>query len=75
VAGRDRRAPHGIFAGNPSLRRAVNFAVDRHALAAAFGYLGVKRTDQLLPPGVPGFIDAHRDWLLDARRFKAYPCV
>jgi peptide/nickel transport system substrate-binding protein len=50
---------HGIFAGNPSLRRAVNFAVDRHALAATFGFLGVRPTDQLLPSGVPGFIDAH----------------
>lgn len=50
---------HGIFARNPSLRRAVNFAVDRHALAATFGYLGVKRAFQMLPPGVPGHVDSH----------------
>jgi ABC-type transport system substrate-binding protein len=50
---------HGIFARNPSLRRAVNFAVDRHALAATFGYLGVKRTFQMLPRGVPGHVNSH----------------
>lgn len=49
---------HGIFARNPDLRRAVNFAVDRHALAATFGYLGVKRAFQMLPPGVPGHVDS-----------------
>ena len=34
------------------LRRAVNYALDRKALAAAFGD---EPNDQIVPPGVPGF--------------------
>src|SRR5262249_24123077 len=43
------------------LRRAVNFALDRRALArtGAFGSSVAALTDQLLPPGMPGFHDAH----------------
>jgi peptide/nickel transport system substrate-binding protein len=46
------------------LRRAVNFAVDRRALATVdtgpdSGLLTLKPTDQYLPPGMPGFVDAH----------------
>ncbi|HEX7311595.1 MAG TPA: ABC transporter substrate-binding protein, partial [Gaiellaceae bacterium] len=44
-----------IFAG-ANVRRAVATAVDRQGLAAAFP--GSSLTDQLLPPGVPGFQDA-----------------
>jgi DNA-binding SARP family transcriptional activator/ABC-type transport system substrate-binding protein len=44
-------ARHGLLA-DPSVRRAVNFALDRPALAAALGDLV---TDQYLPPGIPGF--------------------
>jgi peptide/nickel transport system substrate-binding protein len=48
---------HGLFANNPKLRQAVNYAIDRPALARTFGFLGARRTDQLLPPGFPGFVD------------------
>ena len=48
-----------LFANNPQLRRAVNFAIDRHALVAAFGAFVGRRTDQFLPYGMPGFTDAH----------------
>jgi len=48
-----------LFANNPRLRRAVNFAIDRHALVAAFGAFAGRRTDQFLPYGMPGFVDAH----------------
>jgi peptide/nickel transport system substrate-binding protein len=48
-----------LFAGNPQLRRAVNFAVDRHALAAAFGSYVGRRTDQFLPFAMPGFVAAN----------------
>ena len=48
-----------LFADNPQLRRAVNFAIDRHALVAAFGSFVGRRTDQFLPYGMPGFVDAH----------------
>ena len=48
-----------LFANNPRLRRAVNFAIDRHALVAAFGSFAGRRTDQFLPYGMPGFVDAH----------------
>ncbi len=36
--------------GQIPLKKAINHALDRPALARAFGYLGVKRTDQMLPP-------------------------
>jgi len=41
------------------LRQAVNYALDRRALAAvAFPGSTAKPTDQFVPPGVPGFRDA-----------------
>jgi peptide/nickel transport system substrate-binding protein len=41
---------------NVRLREAVNYAVDRAALARAGGFLGppLQPTDQYLPPGMPG---------------------
>ena len=48
-----------LFRDNPRLRQAVNFAVDRAALARADGTpLFARPTDQYLPPGLPGFNDA-----------------
>jgi peptide/nickel transport system substrate-binding protein len=47
----------GLFADNARLRRAVNFAIDRPALVRTWGSLAARRTDQLLPPGFPGFVD------------------
>jgi tRNA A-37 threonylcarbamoyl transferase component Bud32 len=44
------------------LRRAVNYALDRRALAAAFGDAPA---DQIIPPAVPGF-PAGRDYPIDA---------
>jgi ABC-type transport system substrate-binding protein len=46
---------HGLLA-DPSVRRAINFALDRPALAAALGDLV---TGQYLPPGIPGFRPDH----------------
>ena len=41
------------------MRRAVNFAIDRRALAATPGLPATARpTDQYIPPGIPGFEDA-----------------
>ena len=37
------------------LRKAVNFALDRPAMVHALGALGHTPTDQILPPGMPGF--------------------
>jgi peptide/nickel transport system substrate-binding protein len=45
--------------GNVALMKAINFAIDRHAILAQAGYLAGKRTDQILPPGVAGFRDAN----------------
>ena len=45
-----------LFRNNPRLRRAVNFAVDRRALAATVGR-NVAPTDQYLPPPAAGFRD------------------
>ncbi len=51
------------FKGNPQLRRAVNFAINRNGLTSLMGAGAAKPTDQLLPPtGMPGF----KDW-------KIYP--
>ena len=41
-----------------SMRRAVNFAIDRRAMSKQLGHLGGKQTDQYLPPGLPGFRQA-----------------
>lgn len=58
-----------LFANNPQLRRAVNFAIDRHALVAAFGAFVGRRTDQFLPYGSPAFVDAHI-YPIDGPNFK-----
>lgn len=44
---------------DPRLRRAVNYAIDRPALAkdTGFGFAG-KPADQYIAPGIPGFEDA-----------------
>ena len=49
-----------LFRNNAPLRRAVNFALDRRALARAATNtpLSDRLTDQLLPPSLPGFKDA-----------------
>jgi oligopeptide transport system substrate-binding protein len=41
-----------------ALMKAINYAIDRHAILAQAGYLSGKRTDQILPPGMAGFRDA-----------------
>jgi ABC-type oligopeptide transport system substrate-binding subunit len=46
----DRRAFKGP--GQIPLKKAINHAIDRPELARAFGYLGARRTDQLLPPAL-----------------------
>ncbi len=51
----------GIFR-DVRLRRAVNYAIDRRALARIGNlYVGEpdRPTDQYLPPGMPGFVDQH----------------
>jgi ABC-type oligopeptide transport system substrate-binding subunit len=47
-----------LFKDNPKLRRAVNFAIDRKAILTQSGAYAGKRTDQILPPGMPGYTDA-----------------
>lgn len=48
----------GLFA-DARLRRAVNYAIDRRALADHTGLgEGGRPTDQYIPPGMPGFEDA-----------------
>jgi peptide/nickel transport system substrate-binding protein len=39
------------------LRKAVNYALDRPAMTKAHGAYGNEATDQILPPGMPGFRD------------------
>ena len=38
--------------GQIPLKKAINFAIDRPALARTFGYLAGRRTDQMLPPAL-----------------------
>jgi ABC-type transport system substrate-binding protein len=47
--------PHG----NTSLTRAINYAVDRHALIVQAGAFFGRRTDQILPPLMPGYREAN----------------
>lgn len=42
---------------NTLLRKAVNYAIDRPALGALYGAYSHTPTDQILPPGMPGFHD------------------
>jgi peptide/nickel transport system substrate-binding protein len=42
---------------NAQLRKAVNYAIDRPAMLRVRGAFAGKRTDQILPPGMPGFVD------------------
>lgn len=62
-----------LFRRNARLRRAINFAVDRAALAGVFGYYSARATDQYLPVGFPGFRDVRIYPLRgpDVRRAKA----
>lgn len=46
------------FFADPAHRRAVNWAIDRPALLRVGGKLAGVRTDQILPPTVPGFRQA-----------------
>jgi ABC-type transport system substrate-binding protein len=41
------------------LRKAVNYAIDRPALDALSGAFGLTSTDQILPPGMPGYQPDH----------------
>jgi peptide/nickel transport system substrate-binding protein len=43
-----------LFKNNVNLKKAVNYAIDRRALAAQAGYLSAKRNDHVLPPGIEG---------------------
>jgi peptide/nickel transport system substrate-binding protein len=38
--------------GQIPLAKAINWAIDRHALVEAAGFLGGKRTDQIMPPAM-----------------------
>jgi len=53
-----------LFKNNAKLRQAVNFSIDRPQIVRQYGFLGGGRTDQILPPGMPGFKDG-----------KIYPLV
>ena len=46
----DRPAFKG--AGQVPLKKAINLVIDRPALVRTFGYLGARRTDQILPPAL-----------------------
>jgi ABC-type transport system substrate-binding protein len=47
-----------LFRNNASLRRAVNFALNRRALVSTGGALASRPSDQYLPSILPGFKDA-----------------
>jgi peptide/nickel transport system substrate-binding protein len=48
---------NALFKGNTKLRQAVNTAIDRPQIVRQYGFLGGGRTDQILPPGMPGYKD------------------
>jgi peptide/nickel transport system substrate-binding protein len=55
----DMNTDQALFRNNPKLRQAVNFAIDRPALLNALGTYTGSVTDDYLPPGLPGYVDAH----------------
>ncbi|HEX4746709.1 MAG TPA: ABC transporter substrate-binding protein [Gaiellaceae bacterium] len=60
-----------LFRDNPKLRRAINFAIDRQALAAGLGAVATP-TDQFLSPYAAGFRDVRIYPLRgDVRRARA----
>jgi ABC-type transport system substrate-binding protein len=56
--------------GNVPLKKAVNYALDRHALIIQRGAYSGKRTDQILPPNMPGFKEADLYPTVKAPNFK-----
>jgi ABC-type oligopeptide transport system substrate-binding subunit len=64
--------------GQIPLKKAINYAIDRPAMARAWGYLAGKRTDQLLPPALARTMGIYplegadpttaRKWLARAKR-------
>jgi ABC-type transport system substrate-binding protein len=49
-----------LFKNNVKLRQAVNFALDRPELVFGLGaYWAGSVNDEYLPPGLPGYVDAH----------------
>ena len=48
-----------LFRGNVKLRQAVNFVINRRAMAQLSGLYGGQPHDQILPPGFPGFRNAN----------------
>jgi ABC-type transport system substrate-binding protein len=58
-----------LFKDNVALRQAVNFALDRTQMLLVFGpYWSGTVTDDYLPPGLPGYVDA-RIYPLDHPNF------
>jgi peptide/nickel transport system substrate-binding protein len=53
-----------LFRNNAKLRQAVNYAIDRPQMVRQYGFLAGGRTDQILPPGMPGY-----------KNYKIYPLV
>ena len=49
-----------LFADNLALRQAVNWAIDRTALATQLGPYGATPWTHLIPPGFPGVVTARR---------------
>jgi peptide/nickel transport system substrate-binding protein len=47
----------GIFT-DVNARKAINYAIDRHAMLSAFGVLAGQRDDQFMAPAVPGYKNA-----------------
>lgn len=60
-----------LFRDNARLRRAINYAIDRPQLVRQFGPFGGRRTDQFLPPTLPGTEDAALYPLAGARVAEA----
>jgi peptide/nickel transport system substrate-binding protein len=49
-----------LFAGNPQLRQAVNWALDRTAMAEQIDPYAMTPWTHSIPPGFPGVVTAHR---------------
>jgi peptide/nickel transport system substrate-binding protein len=49
-----------LFKNNTKLAQAIGYAIDRPQMVRQHGFLGGGRTDQILPPGMPGY----KDWAI-----------
>jgi peptide/nickel transport system substrate-binding protein/oligopeptide transport system substrate-binding protein len=57
--------------GDPRVRRALNFALDKRSFIGEDERLSALVADSIVPPGIPGFIPARKPYEHDLRKARA----